>query len=122
MVIDLSNDFQISGRKLSEIFEKCGVITNCNTVPNDKRSFFETSGVRVGTPFLTKRGLKEDDFRHIAGHMSDIIKLYKYTEYPDKNELDGKMEALKACVEYYSKIYPLKNFYPKTYKELFERS
>ena len=121
MVIDLSDDFQISGRKLSEIFEKCGVITNCNTVPNDRRSFFETSGVRVGTPFLTKRGLKEEDFIHIADHMSDIIKLYKYNENPNKDELESKMEALKSCVEYYSKLYPLKNFYPKTYKELFER-
>lgn len=120
MLIDLSNNFNISGRKLSLILEQCGIICNCNTVPNDKRSFFETSGIRVGAPFLTARGLKEEDFEHIALHISELINLYKDNNAPDEITLDECKVKLKSCVEYYCKKFPLRNFYPNRYKYLFD--
>jgi len=58
VLIDLSSE-EVSGKQLEEALGKAGITTNKNTVPNEKRSPFVTSGVRLGTPAVTSRGLKE---------------------------------------------------------------
>lgn len=116
--IDLRN-FDITGKQLSSLLAKAGFITNANTVPNDPRSFLETSGVRIGLPAVTKRGLTELDVIVLACDISNIINLYKDGKTPDKNCLNDNLESLAISVEYYSKKYPLKNIYPNRYKYLF---
>lgn len=119
ILIDLTEGFNISGKKLSEDFEKCGLILNCNSLPNDKRSFMQTSGIRIGTQFITTRGLKEDDCKNIATCMSDIILLYKNNQTPDDKILLEKESKLIDLVKYYCNKYPLKDMYPKMYNKLF---
>lgn len=72
MIIDLSKK-DITGLELETLLGKAMITTNKNTIPNEKRSPFVTSGVRIGTPAVTTRGLKENDMKLIAEMISDII-------------------------------------------------
>lgn len=65
MLVDLRG-MDISGKELQNRCDEVFITLNKNTVPNDPRSPFVTSGVRIGTPAVTTRGLKEDDMRVIA--------------------------------------------------------
>jgi len=59
-------DADLTGKDAALWLEKAGIISNMNTVPNETRSPFKTSGVRLGTPALTTRGLKEDELAEVA--------------------------------------------------------
>lgn len=63
----------ISGKEAEERLGRAGIIVNKNTVPNEKRGPFITSGIRIGLPLVTSRGMKEDDSRKIAGFVCDIL-------------------------------------------------
>lgn len=65
MLVDLSNK-DISGRIAQDRLEEAGIIVNRNTVPYDTRSPFDPSGIRIGTPSVTTRGMKEKDMKRIA--------------------------------------------------------
>ncbi|MGC4032619.1 MAG: hypothetical protein QM754_12980 [Tepidisphaeraceae bacterium] len=70
VLIDLRpTDAELSGKVAAAWLEQAGIIANMNSVPNETRSPFQTSGVRMGTPALTTRGLKENDVAVVA----DII-------------------------------------------------
>lgn len=120
MIIDLTKDFAVSGKQLSLIFEDCGLILNCNSLPNDKRSFMETSGLRIGVQFITRRGLNPEECSELAQYMSDIILLYKDGKTPNDEILQKHKNKLRVYVEDCCKKYPLRDFYPKMYNELFE--
>jgi glycine hydroxymethyltransferase len=63
----------MSGKKAEKALEKAGITVNKNTVPFDERSPFITSGIRVGTPALTTRGMKEPEMRMIADFMCRVL-------------------------------------------------
>ena len=65
MLVDLTG-LGISGREGQDRLEKVGIIVNRNTVPYDTRSPFDPSGIRLGTPSLTTRGMKEREMKLIA--------------------------------------------------------
>ena len=65
MLIDLNN-LDISGREAQDKLENVGIIVNCNTIPYETRSAFDPSGIRLGTPVITSRGMKEKEMRKIA--------------------------------------------------------
>lgn len=65
MLVDLRG-MEVSGKELQNRCDEVYLTLNKNTVPNDPRSPFVTSGVRIGTPAITSRGLKEDDMPKIA--------------------------------------------------------
>lgn len=65
MLIDLTN-FGISGREAQDRLEEVGIIVNRNTIPYDTRSPFDPSGIRLGTPAVTTRGMKEGEMKEIA--------------------------------------------------------
>ncbi|MBC7784349.1 MAG: serine hydroxymethyltransferase [Burkholderiales bacterium] len=68
ILIDLRPvDAELTGKTAAVWLEQVGIIANMNTVPNETRSPFQTSGIRMGTPALTTRGLKENDIAQIAG-------------------------------------------------------
>ena len=73
ILLDLS-DSPITGKDAEKALDLAGITVNKNTVPNEKRSPFVTSGVRIGTPALTTRGMKEPEMRQIAKWISTVLK------------------------------------------------
>ena len=67
----LNRDF--SGKDASTALENAGITTNKNTVPGETRSPFVTSGIRVGSPALTARGMKEKEFEFIGNKIADVL-------------------------------------------------
>jgi glycine hydroxymethyltransferase len=72
MLIDLSNK-NISGKKAENALEHAGLTVNKNMVPFDTKSPFVTSGIRIGTPAITTRGMKENEMRRIAEIINTAI-------------------------------------------------
>ena len=74
MLIDLTATYkQLSGRQAADHLEDAGIIVNKNTIPLDKRSATTTSGVRLGTPMITGRGMKEAEMRLIADLITETL-------------------------------------------------
>ena len=67
----VNKDF--SGKDASAALENAGITTNKNTVPGETRSPFVTSGIRVGSPALTARGMKEKEFEFIGNKIADVL-------------------------------------------------
>jgi glycine hydroxymethyltransferase len=101
LLVDLRNfDADLSGKIAQETLDRAGITLNKNTVPDDPRSPFVTSGVRIGTPAVTTQGMKEtemariaeligralrhrDDDAELAGVRDDVVALCsKFTPYP----------------------------------------
>ena len=82
MLIDLRNK-NISGKEAEEALGKADITVNKNMVPFDDKSPFVTSGIRVGTPAVTTRGLKEEDMGKIVDLIDRVI-----TNFEDEDELD----------------------------------
>ena len=100
MLIDIKTSFNLSGKEAEHILDSICITVNKNTIPFDTETPNVTSGLRIGTPAMTTRGLKEEDFREIA----DII--IKVLRNPGDKKLlkECKKEALAI-----TKKYPLKN-------------
>lgn len=88
MLVDLTNK-NISGKEYEGILEEIGITVNKNTIPNETRSPFVTSGIRIGTPNITTRGMKEEQMEQIAFVMSRIL-----TNPEEKEQLKAKVTAL----------------------------
>lgn len=72
-LLDLS-DHPFSGKDLQNRLDEVGITLNKNCVPNEKRSPFQTSGVRIGTAPMTTRGYKEEDFIKVAHRIDEVVK------------------------------------------------
>lgn len=72
MLIDVSG-LDISGKWAQERLDEVGITVNKNSIPNDQKSFVETSGIRIGTPAITTRGLKEEDAKEVAKLMLEAL-------------------------------------------------
>ena len=94
MLVDLRNE-NVTGKDLEKRLDSAHITCNKNAIPNDPRSPFLTSGVRLGTPAVTTRGMKEEDMEVIAEAISLVIK--------DK----ANVEKAKALVAGLTEKYPL---------------
>ena len=94
MLIDLRGE-EVTGKELEKRLDAAHITCNKNTVPNDPRSPFVTSGVRLGTPAVTTRGLKEDDMDVIAECIALVL----------QNE--DNIEKVKGMVAELTAKYPL---------------
>ena len=94
MLVDLTEK-NISGKELEKRLDDAYVTCNKNTIPNDPRSPFVTSGVRLGTPAVTTRGMKEDDMDRIAEIIAMVI------------ESEDNVEAARKMVGELTAKYPL---------------
>ena len=94
MLVDLTEK-NISGKDLEKRLDDAHVTCNKNTIPNDPRSPFVTSGVRLGTPAVTTRGMKEEDMDKIAEVIAMVI------------ESEDNVEKAKAMVAELTEKYPL---------------
>jgi glycine hydroxymethyltransferase len=75
-LLDLTKK-KLSGKKAEKALEKAGITVNKNTVPFDQKSPFITSGIRIGTPALTTRGMKEPEMERIADMMCRVLDDHK---------------------------------------------
>jgi glycine hydroxymethyltransferase len=75
MLVDLAKslDQQTTGKEAEAWLDLAGITVNKNTVPNEKRSPFITSGIRIGTPAMTTRGLKESEMKQVAAWIKEAI-------------------------------------------------
>ena len=97
MLVDLRSK-NITGKEAQFLIDEIGITANRNTIPFEPLSPFVTSGIRLGTPALTTRGLKEDDIREVADIIADVI----------ENREDGAViETAKAKVQAICKKFPL---------------
>ncbi|OGM89933.1 serine hydroxymethyltransferase, partial [Candidatus Wolfebacteria bacterium RBG_13_41_7] len=83
----------IGGKQASKSLEKAGIIVNKNTIPYDKRSPTDPSGIRLGTPTLTSRGMKEKEMKKIAGLINKVL---TRKESPAKI----KKEVQRLCLKF----------------------
>ena len=97
MLVDLQN-MNITGKELQNRLDEVYITVNKNAVPNDPASPFVTSGIRIGTPAVTTRGLKEEDMKTIA-------KLIKMTV----TDFDTKADEIREAVNEICGKYPLYN-------------
>ena len=72
LLIDVT-PFGVTGAEAEEALDKSGITVNKNMIPDDPRSPMDPSGIRIGTPALTTRGMKEDDMKKVATWMHDAI-------------------------------------------------
>ena len=93
ILLDLRN-FHITGKELEKKLDEVYITVNKNAIPNDPEKPFVTSGIRIGTPAVTSRGLKEDDVRLIAR----MIKLAA-TDFDDKADYI-RSEITALCEKY----------------------
>ena len=66
-------DIEMTGAAMEDLLGQASITVNKNMVPRDRRSSAVTSGIRIGTPAVTTRGMKEEDMRLIAGGIADIL-------------------------------------------------
>lgn len=101
ILVDLTEK-SITGKDAESILEQAGITTNKNAIPFDQVSRFVTSGIRIGTPAITTRGLKEPEMEKIAGWIDHIIR-YRDNE-SERNNVRKQVRTL--C-----EVFPLpKNF------------
>lgn len=89
MLIDLTNK-NVTGKQAEKALEKAGITVNKNMVPFDQRSPFVTSGIRIGTPAVTTRGMKENEMIKIADFINKAI-----SNFENENELLGISNDVK---------------------------
>lgn len=97
MLLDLV-DKDITGKDADAALGRANITVNKNSVPNDPRSPFVTSGVRIGTPAVTRRGFKEAEVRELAGWICDVL---------DNINDEATIAAVKAKVLDICKRYPV---------------
>jgi glycine hydroxymethyltransferase len=73
LVLVKTDSVNLSGKEAGEILEKVDITCNKNMVPNDKRSPFVTSGIRLGSPALTTRGFRKDEFERVGNLICDLL-------------------------------------------------
>lgn len=111
MLIDLRNKGK-TGKIVEKALDKAHITVNKNMVPFDDQSPFITSGIRVGTPFLTTRGLNEDDVRHVARLMDKVIMNIKSNEFNPKIGIDDSIIDDKIIEEVHNEVIALCKKYP----------
>ncbi|WP_419780912.1 serine hydroxymethyltransferase [Maridesulfovibrio sp.] len=97
MMLDLTNK-DITGKDAEHALDEAGITVNKNTIPFETRSPFVTSGVRIGTPALTTRGMKEEEMVKVAGWITAAI---------DSIGNDTKLAEISKEVAEFAKDYPL---------------
>jgi len=99
MLVDLTNK-NISGKKAEKALESAGITVNKNMIPFDTKSPFITSGIRIGTPAVTTRGMKENEMEIIAGFISKAIDNSENESFL----IDIKNDVAKLCSKF--PLYP----------------
>ena len=96
MLVDLT-PFELTGKAVEKLLDEAHITANKNTIPNDPKSPFVTSGLRLGSPAATSRGLTTEDMDQVAEAISIVIK-----------EGEAGIEKARAIVKTLTDKYPLR--------------
>ncbi len=96
MLIDLTPQ-NLTGKEVEKLLDESHITANKNTIPNDPQKPFVTSGIRLGTPAATTRGLKEDDFDQVAEAIAMLI-----------NQGESAVPQARAIIKELTDKYPLR--------------
>jgi len=97
LLIDLSNK-NVTGKQAENALGKAGITVNKNTIPHDPRKPFDPSGIRMGTPALTTRGMKEDEMKTIVDYIDHAI---------SNSENDALLSSIHDDIEELCEQFPL---------------
>lgn len=97
MLVDLT-PFELTGKAMEKLLDEAHITCNKNTIPNDPKSPFVTSGLRLGTPAVTSRGMNTEDMDKIAEAIAMLIK-----------EGEGALDAARAIVDDLTEKYPFRS-------------
>ena len=96
LLIDCIKSWDLSGREAEELFDRIGITLNKNVIADDPRKPLDPSGVRLGTPAVTSRGMKEAEMKQLVAFMLDAV-----AKRSDHEALDRLHEEVKAfCKKY----------------------
>lgn len=115
MVVDVASSFGLTGKHAENVLAECGITINRNTIPNDPRGAWFTSGIRLGTPALTTRQMSEKEMAKIGELIYNLLQNTKPADDPksgkksmSKTLTDEKvLEATKRSVEEMVQSFPL---------------
>ena len=97
MLVDLTN-INISGKKAERALEEAGITVNKNMIPFDTKSLFVTSGIRIGTPAVTTRGMKENEMKKISEYINRAI---------ENSENENELNSVKNEIKEFCSAFPL---------------
>ncbi|MFA5478619.1 MAG: serine hydroxymethyltransferase [Candidatus Muiribacteriota bacterium] len=97
MLVDVLTSRGISGKKAERLLDEAGITVNKNTIPFDTKSPFITSGVRIGTPALTTRGMKETEMKKIAEFIDRVL----------TDQSEEEIEKVRKEIVEFTKNFPL---------------
>ena len=100
LLVDLQSK-EVSGKAVQNTLDKAGITVNKNMIPFDPAKPFVTSGIRIGTPAVTTRGLKEDDMKLIANWISRAV---------DSRKDEEELAKIKAEVKAFAVKHPMPSF------------
>lgn len=98
ILVDVYSSFGIDGKTAERAIDKIGLTLNANSIPNDKLSMFTPSGIRLGTPAITSRGMKEEQMGQIAEWMRFAIK---------NRDNPKELAKVKKEVADFARLFPL---------------
>lgn len=98
ILVDVYSSFGINGKAAERAMDKIGLTLNANSIPNDKLSMFTPSGIRLGTPAITSRGMKEEQMGQIAEWMRLAI---------ENRDNPKELAKIKKEVADFARLFPL---------------
>lgn len=97
VLIDLTNK-GVFGKKYARALDHAGIIANMNTMPQEKRPPADPSALRVGTPWITTRGMKEKEMKIIASWMNDVMEIIKPWTDMEFESFEKKVKSNKQIL------------------------
>lgn len=112
VLIDLTNK-PLLGKKFARALDHAGIVSNYNTIPQETKSPLNPSGLRLGTPWITQRGMRKQQIIQIASWINQVMQIsdnYKNLKFKDFNvaiSADSKIKEIAKEVEQLCKQFPL---------------
>lgn len=93
VLLDLTHE-PVLGKKFAKALDAAGIVANANTIPHDVRGPLDPSGLRVGTPWVTTRGMKEPAMRQIAAWMRQVMDMVSTNPEADLSQIAAQVRSL----------------------------
>ncbi len=114
ILADVKSSFRIDGKFYEAALDKVGLTLNANSLPTDKGAAFRPSGVRLGTPAMTTRGLGEEEMRILAGWMKQVAEIcQKAGDEPGLEKYTDELAAIREGVRDLARQFPVPAIRPK---------